>query len=164
MKKVEDIKHIWSIICSQSTIDSETNNLTLVNVIEKITVNVLPADIDKMKADGAKGFMLPAQLEVTSFFKKQDEKKVGVFDMRVRMTNPVGETMITSLPQKIGLKEGVKNIRIRNRFAGIPVEKTGEYSFVVDLKDISETEYAEVGRIPLDVIVNTNVVARTVGK
>lgn len=151
MKKFDSIEHIWSIICSRSTIDSETNNLTLNNVIEKITINIPKAEFEKAQQGGHKVFNAAIEFEITSFFRKLSGKKVALFDMRVRMINSLNQTMMTSAEQKIGLKETIKNIRIRNRFNAIPLEKTDECVFIIELKEIDETAYTEVGRIPVDV-------------
>jgi|GEM_PF-625305 hypothetical protein len=151
MKKLDSIEHVWSIICSRSIIDSETNSLTLNNVIEKITVNIPKVEFEKAKGTGHTIFNAPIEYEITSLFRKSEGKKVTLFDMRVRMVNSSGQTIMTGAEQKIGLKEGVKNIRIRNRFNAIPLEKTGGYTFIIDLKEIEETVYAEVGRIPVEI-------------
>jgi len=38
------LEHIWSVLCSRSVIDSETNNVSIQDVIEQITINAEPAE------------------------------------------------------------------------------------------------------------------------
>jgi hypothetical protein len=154
MKKDKLIQHIWTVICSQSTLDSESNNLTLVNVIEKFTLPIPSDEMKKAKEAGARGFAFPVNFEITSLFRKSDGEKTGLFDMRIRMLNPEGETMSISAEQKLGFKEGIRSFRVRNRFMQLFVEKTGDYWFVIEIKNVEEAEYFEVGRIPLEIVIN----------
>ena len=38
------IEHIWSVLCSRSVIDSETNNVSIQDVIEHIIINAEPTE------------------------------------------------------------------------------------------------------------------------
>jgi hypothetical protein len=149
--KNESIQHIWTVICSQSTIDSESNNLTLVNVIERIGIRVPASEIKKMREKGAKKIAFPTPLEITSLLRNNAYKKAAVFDFRVRMLDELGKTVTNVVEQKIALKEGIKNIRIRNKFNAIAVEQGGDYWFVVELKSVEENSYKEVASVPLQI-------------
>ena len=154
MKKIGSVEHVWSLICSRSTIDSETNNLSLFNVIERITVNIPVEAIEKAKISKAKGFLTQIDFEVVSRFRKITENKIVAFDVRLRLLSPDSRILMTSVEQRIAMREGIKNMRVRNRFNSLPVEKSGDYMIVVDIKEVEEAHYAEVGRIPLEILVN----------
>ena len=34
------IEHVWSVLCEKSVIDSETNNLSLTNILEEIQISL----------------------------------------------------------------------------------------------------------------------------
>ncbi len=154
MKKIESVEHVWSLICSSSSIDSETNNLSLYNVIERITVTVSSTVVEKAKADNSKGLLTPIDFEVVSRFRKKTESKTTTFDIRLRLLSPDSRILMTSVEQRIAMREGIRNMRVRNRFNALPVEKSGDYIIIIDVKEIEETHYNEVGRIPLEIIVN----------
>ena len=155
MKRIESVEHIWSLICSNSTIDSETNNLSLFNVIERITVTVPAAALDKAKADKSKGLLTHVGFEVVSRFRKKTSNKTAAFDIRLRLLSPESRILMTSNEQRVAMREGIRNMRIRNRFNVLPVEKSGDYVVIVDAKEVEETGYSEVGRIPLEIVVNS---------
>jgi hypothetical protein len=152
--KNKNIEHIWTIVCSRSVLDSETNNLSLNNVIEKFTVPLHKDDIEKSKKEGSVSFMINTEFEVVSLLRNTEKEKAGIFDTRIRLLNPKGESLATAHEQKIALKEGVSNLRLRSRFNQLLVQESGVYTVVMDIKSVEETEYIQVGSIPLEVEIN----------
>ncbi len=154
MNKINSVSHIWSLISSYSVLDQESNNLSLFNLIEKISVNVPEAEMLKLQKEGAnKGFMFPFNFEVISRFLKNQGNQIAAFDLRVRMVNPDGKSLSTA-EQKIALNKDIRNMRVRTRFGSIFLDKAGDYSIAIDIKDVEDTRYVEVSRIPLEVMIN----------
>lgn len=147
----KNLRHAWSILCTSSTLDQETNNLSLNNLIEQLNVNIGKEDAKKKSEDGSQGYMIPVQLEVITRVIKRDPQMNLAFEIKIDLLDPSNKVLASHSPGTIGLKNGVKNMRIRSRLPGFPVTAPGTYTLSVQLKEAGESEYTEVDRLPLDV-------------
>lgn len=155
MKKNKSIEHVWSIICSSSILDSETNNLTLSNLIEKITIDIPEDELKKIKEAKSEGILFPMNFEVVSRFRKIDkDKDVPPFSYQIVMQNPEGKTMLSSNEQQINFPKGIYNMRVRTRLNQLPIQKTGDYFISIQTKDSGSDKFEEVYLIPLEMITN----------
>ena len=135
------IEHIWSIACERSTTDRETNNLSLLNILEQ--VNLLgPAP------DPAAKMALPLHFELTSLWCRsnpdQAEESIG----RIKMRAPNGAEILESeFPVDL-----TQNIRMRTQMRSIafPLLGTGRYTFTVEIRR-ADGNWEHVARIPLQV-------------
>jgi hypothetical protein len=132
------IEHIWTILCSRSIIDSETNNVSIQDVIEQISINAQPTE---------NGF-LPFPLELITLWgrKESDEAVQGM--ERISFVTPSGKETIIS-EARIDLTKAERH-RHRVRFPGLPLDQAGRYYFRVDFKENGE-EYRDMAAIPLAV-------------
>ena len=132
------IEHIWSVLCSRSVIDSETNNVSIQDVVEQITINAEPA----------KNGFLPFPLELITLWgrKKVDEPTKGT--ERVSFVTPSGKSTVIS-ESNIDLSKAERH-RQKVKFPGLPLGEGGRYYFKVEFKEDSD-EYFEVAAIPLTI-------------
>ncbi len=139
----------WALLCSQSLIDNNTNNISLVNLIEQIKFE------GEMK-DKVKGFnhetgeMIPVSMELVSRFRKLAEANEPLnLQSRVDFVDPDSKVMAT-FTNEILLDVGVQNYRMRYGMQGLKVTKSGLYNFVINLKEADEKDFTEFSRVPLD--------------
>jgi hypothetical protein len=132
------IEHIWSVLCSRSVIDSETNNVSIQDVVEQITINAKPVD---------NGF-LPFPLELITLWgrKKVDESIKGI--ERVSFVTPSGMSTVIS-ESNIDLSKAERH-RQRVKIPGLPISEGGRYYFIVEFKE-GDDQYHEVSAIPLTI-------------
>ena len=136
------IEHIWSVLCSRSVIDSESNNVSIQDVVEQININAKPAD---------NGF-LPIQLELISLWGREDVNEASKGTERIIFVTPSGKTEIIS-EAEIDLTKAERH-RHRVRFPGLPVNEAGKYYFKVEMKN-GDNKWKQVSAIPLKVIFQT---------
>jgi hypothetical protein len=131
------IEHVWSVLCSQAVIDRDTNNISLFNALEQVTIPASPPP----------GGALVMQYEVTTFWARVGEPVEG--KMRLRVLGPEGQALLAT---EAGL-DLVTAERTRNRllFQQLPIVGEGIYRFVLDLFDDAEAEWVQVARLPLQV-------------
>jgi hypothetical protein len=129
------IKHIWSIICSNVITDDDSKNISLINVLEQL----------KILAPPAKGGILPIQLELVSFWVRENPEVAVIGNSRISFLSPSGK-VLASKEIPIGLNE---KERIRNRlvYKGLPLEEPGTHIFRIEVQ--SDGEWIEVSSIPL---------------
>jgi hypothetical protein len=132
------IDHIWSVLCSRSIVDSETNTVSIHDVIEQIKINTEPVP------DG----FLPISLEVITLWgrAKTDTPDEGV--ERVLFETPSGKSIVVS-EARIDLSAAQRH-RQRVKFTGLRLGESGRYYFKVELKN--GDEWKQVAAIPITVI------------
>src|SRR3990172_3519864 len=132
------IEHIWSVLCSRSVIDSETNNVSIQDVIEQITINAEPTE------DG----FLPFPLELITLWGRKEIDRPARGIERVSFVTPSGKHTIIS-ESKIDLSKAERH-RQRVRFPGLPIGEAGRHYFRVEFKENGD-QYREVAAVPLTV-------------
>ena len=132
------LEHIWSVLCSRSVIDSETNNVSIQDVVEQITINDKPTE---------NGF-LPFSMELITLWGREDNSKPSKGYERIIFTTPSGKTEVIS-EAEIDLTK-VERHRHRVRFPGLPVSESGKYYFKVETKN-GDNEWKQVSAVPLKV-------------
>lgn len=139
------IKHVWSVVCLNSVIDSESNRISLIDVLEQITLKPrgkvsLPASI-------------PISVHLVTLWAKSPEGGSSKGTARVFVENPTNKK-ISPLEYEIDLSK-VRRHRQRIRFQGLVVEKPGYYYFVVQFKDAASAQWKEVARVPIEVLLES---------
>ncbi|HKZ54578.1 MAG TPA: hypothetical protein VJ123_03790 [Anaerolineales bacterium] len=135
------IRHIWSVICSQSVIDSETNNISLLNILEQITVaGPLPTRDSPA--------LIPIRFELVSLWERTptDSPERGKF--KVTIASP-SQASISSFEADIDLSSHLR-YRTRAKLNAFPAPEPGRYEFRVELHDHIKEEWCQVAHIPLD--------------
>jgi hypothetical protein len=136
--------HVWSVLCRRSVVDSETNNLSLYDVLEQLAIELKPS---QPGLEAPKNFNIPMEFEVTSLWTKGDERPV-LADIQIEQVSPSGK-VISTINQKIAIPQGNKRLRTRNKVVGLNVESAGNYVFRVSVKEEDSKEFRVVSEIPL---------------
>ncbi|MCB9637393.1 MAG: hypothetical protein H6728_10345 [Myxococcales bacterium] len=139
------ISHVWTVICSRSVIDEDTKNISLMDVVEQVTI-----DAESAKQ---KDVLLPLPFEVVTLWSREDEAGKSNTEARLRLLSPEG-TEINQQFYKIDLSEHPR-MRTRIRVPGLPFVGPGNYVFCVDLRRQDGETWREVARVPLQLQVES---------
>jgi hypothetical protein len=147
----KNVRHVWSILSASSILDSETQNLTINNVLDDISINIGKELVEKKSADKTSGYAIPANMHiVTKLTKKVPNKDIGV-EIKYEEIDPNGVVLTSSVPHKIDFKKQYKNLRWRTNFTPLLVNQSGQYHIRVSIRESDDSEFMEVDRIPLEV-------------
>lgn len=140
------INHIWSVLCRKSVIDGETNNLSIFDVLEQVSI-----DAKVKKGAGSKDVKInvPIEYEVVSFWSKSHNAKASTSAIKLEIINPDGKVEKT-FEQPLEIPEDKKRLRSRIRIKGFVAEDSGVYIFKISYKD--NKEYVEAANLPFEVI------------
>ncbi len=134
------IKHIWTVLCKKSVIDQETNNLSLYEILEKITVEI--------KAERSPEIQIPLEFEIISMWTKISKRDyVGKF--RINMMSPEGKKLGESIENEISIPANIPRLRTRLKIKGITLIGSGNYYF--DIYSIQGEKTEKVASVPLEV-------------
>lgn len=132
------IDHVWSVVCSRSATDRETNNVSLFEVIEQLNVlGPLP--------DGA-NVALPISYELVSLWSRADPAEPEESTARLTLIAP-NDTEIHVQEFAINLTGNVR-MRTQLRSLGFPVRGAGRYTFKVEIRRLDD-HWDTVARIPV---------------
>jgi hypothetical protein len=139
------MKHIWSVLCRTSSIDRETNLLSLFEVVEGIDVFPQESEISKIK-----GF--PFHMTVVSMWWRSDLAigELGYECLELIAPNGDRVTALESPELEIDLQTA-KRSRIRFNINGFPYVGDGIYTFVVKYREADEQEWRQVDTVPIEI-------------
>lgn len=144
------IKHIWSVLCQKSSVDQQSNNVSLFDVFEALEVGINPTT--NIKPSDNPEFNIPIQYQVVSLWSITDAKN-NEGEIQVTLINPDGKEKIL-VNSDLKFPAGKRRMRSINQIQGLPVNKSGDYHFIVELKQ--EEKFQKVADLPLEVKLNIN--------
>jgi hypothetical protein len=135
------IRHVWSVLCSSSVIDVQSNNISLYNTLEQITIK------DNPKPDG----VLPFNFHIVSSWIRSDSNIPATGLERISFLDPLGKkTGSIELPINLSEHERARN---RFEFSGLPASKPGRHIFLVEYRlENNESNWHSIAEIPLTII------------
>jgi|SRR5271157_212399 len=135
------IQHIWTIPCRLSLIAQGSNNVTLVEILEEITIPEFP--VEPGQAHG----LVPAVFDVVSLWNREHPDRPESGFGRISLLSPDGaELLHNEFP--VDLTQGAR-ARWIGRFVGIPMIPAGQSVLRVERRAIAEDAWQEVGRLPI---------------
>jgi len=149
------MKHAWSLICEKSTIDSETNALSIFNCIEELN-----AVVDVLKVPNPTQIMIPLSFQIISVWELDGENSM---DLEIKIVDPEG-LAVHSLNPKFTIDKPYKRYRCRINIQSIPVSKNGRYIIKINRKSDGETKYKTESEISLDIQISLQDVNSTYDK
>lgn len=149
------IKHIWSVLCRESIIDSETNNISLLNVFEQLSADVSISAPDKKHTR----VNVPIKYEVVSLWSKLSNKKVNA-RIEVEIVDPQGQNL-KSFTQELEFPAKMRRMRSRLRITGMSLTVPGDYKYKIKIKEENQDKYIAVAELPLQVELKKEVEPKT---
>jgi hypothetical protein len=134
------IRHVWSVLCTKSSIDSQTNNVSLFEVIEQIELRFVGS------SELPKG--APIDLELVTLWARENPSTPAEGEMRLRLLSPTGKDL-AAFTAKIDLKKAGRN-RHQARMHGILLDGSGWYEWEVSCR-VGEGKWTRVASVPLEV-------------
>ncbi len=139
------VEHLWTVLCSRSLVDVESQNISLLEVIDEIT---LPADTFVEKSN----VPVNLQIELVTCWRRSNLTQPGKSRARMVLSGPNGKTL-EEQAYSVDLTEGPRR-RTRIRIPGLNLTGPGTYTFQVELQSIGNGPWMKVAKLPLDVMLN----------
>ena len=133
-------------MCKKSTIDRDTNSLSIIDCIDEITITLHD------DAELGKGLTVPVNFQFVSLWLMNDSGKDVNADIKILFINPKGKT-INEYPGSFTIDKKYKRFRSRMNLEQIFIKEKGRYFFEVQLRDNKSKKYMSQGSIPFDILV-----------
>lgn len=134
------IDHVWTVVCSQAIVDRDSNNVSLQNVIEQITIADVP------KPDG----IIPLGLQVMTLWARSDFDVPSRGQARLTLLLPSGKSA-KEFESILDLSEA-RRLRTGLRVEGFPASESGRYSFRVEFRNEGEELWHLGATVPIEVV------------
>jgi hypothetical protein len=130
------IEHIFSVLCSGVSIDTETNALSLFKVLEQLTVYT----------EGDQPLQLPIHFELLSLWTRRLAEEPCRGKARVTFISPSDNRKLVELV--VDLRQSVNH---RTRIMSDKLELTGpgKYLFTIELQQENDQAWEKVATLPL---------------
>jgi hypothetical protein len=135
-------RHIWTVLCERVLIDPETNSLTLVDVVEQLTLT--PDDWPPQPS------VLSVRLELVSLWFRETGDSDANIIARTVFETPAKKVLAQGAIE-IGFPRDAELARTTARFRDLPVEGAGTYLFRIERQRDADA-WEEVTRVPLRIV------------
>lgn len=153
--KNKKIEHLWSILSASSSVDQQTNSLSIFNVVEEINITIPPTEKINNSNETvlSQTLSVPLNLTITSFWQRNDDEKdredISV-DARVEFIDPEGK-VIHQNPIVLNFKKEFKRLRTITIINAINFTDKGQYRFSIKAFADKKGIFEEVSSIPVDI-------------
>jgi hypothetical protein len=139
------IEHVYTIICTKTATDSETNQLTLIDVIEEIGVQVTeePPPPEQL-------IIVPLEAVIVSYWVKTSEDGVNRGRVKLSIRAASGKEFHGEGEFVVDLSQAA-GTRASGKIGGVPFSGEGLYLLRVMLQRDGEADWSEVGKYPFRV-------------
>lgn len=135
------MQHIWTILCQITSVDTDTDAFSLINVLDGISFS---ADVPESEVDEV---VIPLNFRLVTSWWREELENHNDYEVQVRLFSPDGEDL-GGPDLELPLNE-FQFFRYNLNIQGFPYRGDGVYQYAVF--QIKDGEQVEVQRIPLPV-------------
>ena len=150
MNKDNKINLFWAMVCGSSSVDQNTNNMSMFNVFEEITINNIAAQVSQNQKPAEPGqptnVLFPH--EVITVWSRTNLEQETKAEMKVEFIDPFGN-ILSNVNPAIIFEKGKQRMRIILKINGLQVTIPGEYKYVISLKTASDKSLKEIANLPI---------------
>lgn len=149
------LRYWGGFIAGSSSVDQGSGNLSAFNIVDQVTIDVKSTDPLK-NLDSEEKLVVPLQLQVITMWKRNNVKDLGG-EVQATVEVEIKDANSKSL-QVVPINFSIPPTAVRARYIltvnGLPVTKTGEYTF--EFREVEKTgkKSETLGRMYMDVIIN----------
>lgn len=142
---------VWGVICSLSSTDQDSKNISLFNLIDQFNI---PQEFFEEQKKQGKSLIFRLQHELILFFRRKIRTEISnaemLTDIRIQIIDPQGIILEEKfIPFKF--VTGKRNIRLRIPKIGVMASMAGDYVYKIDIKIPEESDFEKGIEIPFEV-------------
>lgn len=138
------IRHVWTVICESSSIDRDTNNLSLLGALESLSVRPPP--------DTSFPITIPFRHHVVSLWVRGDPDVPGRGVQRLRLLGPLpAREELHSSEMEVDLSE-YNRMRTRAVNNGFPIGGHGEHEWEISIQ-MPGGDWQVAATVPVEIVV-----------
>ena len=135
--------HVWSVLCTKASTDSESNNISLFDVVESISFG--PSNVPPE----GESIAFAIELQLVSLWTRSDPEREEAVSVRSLFVHP-DETEMGRLEQEVNLANTLRGRTIA-KLTSLIMRGPGIYVFRVQRRDTGAGDWDTVAEIPLEI-------------
>jgi len=141
-------KHIWSVLCRESSIDKDSNVLSLHGVFEQLGIH--KEQVERAKEQKKEDTVtLPINLELVNMWEREGPEKTTI-EAKIVALDPHG-TKLFEKEYPVTIEQGKRRTRFRMKMNGLKITCAGTYLFKVAMRENKGGAFRTVAALPLEV-------------
>lgn len=144
----------WALLCKNASIDQQSNQVSLFNILEEITVNKGPLSTSVVKKPSSfpGNTQIPGEFTLVVQLEKNARQKITDFhpEMEVKIAGPDSE-IISSNILPLNFEDDKNRLRTIVGFNAFVVKNPGEYNYTVSTRSSKSETFKEGARVPVEV-------------
>lgn len=151
------IENIWAVLCTNSSVDDTTNNISLFNLIERYTFNVSVKENKEktgkdVRKELKKGANFPVNYRLISLWSRPEMKTYPEVKtkMLIELIDPQNKVLLKQ-ESDVEFTKDKRRMRYIIDFNQLIITSAGDYVFRIRLKHQDEQDWKEV---PLEIKIN----------
>jgi hypothetical protein len=145
------VEHIWSVVCRLSIVDQQRNNVSLIEIMERLQFRGEEVEIPEDQVAG-----LPYPVELVTLWSRSELNTPEVSRARVLVVSPEGKSLNEEGQEYPVDLTQYQRFRAMGRFDVLPFVGNGLYRFVVQKFDEDNDSWVNVASIPLEIVRETH--------
>ncbi len=141
------LKYRWGIISQDSVIDQATNNLSILNVLEELRVQVPIEAMDALRRGEV--ILAPIKHHLTTEWLNESDDLVG-YTLRVTIIAPDLKE-IGNILQEFNAPKGSKRVRVIQKMESLPLSVPGRYLLKLAVKENHNSSFRHIDEVPVDI-------------
>lgn len=142
------MKHVWSVLCQKSSIDVESNQLSLFNCLEEI--NLTLDNTEALKNN----LVIPVEFQLVSYWSREIAETELNLEAEGELVDASGK-VVNTFKNSFPIKQGILRFRNRTNIQGLPITGPGRYYLrLYRLNQPGGNEREQMAELPLDVKIN----------
>lgn len=147
------IEHVWSVLCLHGIVDKDSNNISLIGILEEMHLTKKPSSPKKQKAPTKGKPVLPVDIEWVTLWERTQDDSVSLGHIKGILVDPSGK-IIGQDEHDVDLSK-CKRLRHISKISSLPILESGRYQFRTQIKDEKTNRWKSVSSLPLQVFVKT---------
>ncbi|MBW8876040.1 MAG: hypothetical protein JF614_13820 [Acidobacteria bacterium] len=146
------MEHVWTLFCKRAIIDRESNQVSLIDAIETVLIDVSPTEAAAVANPGEKGTAIELEATLFSFWvrSRPDVPEMGAYRVSLvaadgSLVLPVNEKEMTA---RIDLTEK-QRVRTQIKMTVLPFRGVGRYTFQME-QGQGDGQWEVVARVPYE--------------
>lgn len=150
----KELAHNWTMLCSGTSVDEQSKNISVFNIIETLNMELAPGDAQKKEKQEKGWYSVPLNLELVTKLQKLDIDLDLAFELKYYIIDPEGKKVGKEFGSTLKFGKGTDNLRIRNRIGTFPITTGGMYKIVVTVGEVGAGTLKSVGETNFKVNLN----------
>ena len=140
-------------MCQKSITDKDNNLISLVEVIERLTVSLNEEFLKQVHAAKAqKPYAFQHPFELVNMWQFDDSTPERSIEARLELLDPTAKVLST-LDYDVKIQPDQQRLRVNIKIPIVQVTVGGAYWFRVSVRSLGKKGYQEVANVPLEMVV-----------